>query len=244
MEYALIPTNLLIGDYSDAEILAIVKYQMLFSSLEIEPTNKILNKFLTKKQQNLVKNYVADIKTWVQKDIETVNKKRERNARYYQKQKNTGIEQEKIKTSDKTTDGLPNKLINKINKEIEETKIDYFTNPIIEKVFSIYREHCTNLVNLDKFCRKNVELKKQIGLYLEQTESDLEYFARVCDIANNIKKIGSVNIDLKMILKNHDGFYNGKYQPIEEIDDYTTHDDSDWLIELEKKSKRELGIEG
>lgn len=134
-----------------------------------------------------------------------------------------------------------------IDKDIEidkEIRIDYYSNPIIEQVFSIYKEHCTNLVKLGRFSTRNVELKKQIGLYLEQTESDLEYFARVCDIANKIKKIGSVNIDLKMILKNHDGFYNGKYQPVEEIDDYTTHDDSDWLIELEKKSKKELGIEG
>ena len=141
-----------------------------------------------------------------------------------------------------------NQVVDKdIDKDIEidkDIRIDYYSNPIIEQVFNIYKEHCTNLVNLDRFCKRNVELKKQIGLYLEQTESDLEYFARVCDIANSIKKIGSVNIDLKMILKNHDGFYNGKYQPIEEIDDYTTHDDSDWLIELEKKSKKELGIEG
>lgn len=133
-------------------------------------------------------------------------------------------------------------------KQITETgtgtKIDYYNNPIIGKVFEIYKLHCSKLIPLDRFYTRNIDLKKLVGSYLEQTESDLEYFTRVCDIANNIKKIGSVNIDLKMILKNHDGFYNGKYQPIEEIDDYTTHDDSDWLIELEKKSKKELGIEG
>lgn len=221
MEYAQVPTNLLIGDYSDAEILSIVKYQMLFSLLENEPTNKNLNKFLTKKQQNLVKIYVADIKTWVKKDIEIVNKKRERNARYYQKQKDLENEQEKIKTSDKTTDGHPNKLNNKlINKT--ETKIDYYSNPIIEKVCTIYKTKCTNLVKLDRFYNRNIELKKLIGSYLEQTESDLEYFTRVCEIANRVKQIGSVKVDLKMILKNHDGFYNGKYAAEEEkpVDDW------------------------
>jgi hypothetical protein len=73
------------------------------------------------------------------------------------------------------------------------------------------------LVKLDKFYRRNFELKKQVGLYLEQTESDLEYFTRVCEIANGIKKVGDVNIDLKMILKHHDGFYNGKYKAQEPV---------------------------
>ncbi len=113
MEYAQIPTNLLIGDYSDAEILSIVKYQLLYSSLENIPTSKILNRFLTKKQQNLVKIYVADINSWVQKDIEKVNKKRDRNGRYYQKTKVSEVSQEKIKTSYKPSDSRPNKLINK-----------------------------------------------------------------------------------------------------------------------------------
>ena len=67
------------------------------------------------------------------------------------------------------------------------------------------------MVKLDRFYKRNIELKKLIGSYLEQTDNDLEYFTRVCDIANGIKKIGEVNVDLKPILRNHDGFYNGKY---------------------------------
>lgn len=107
-----------------------------------------------------------------------------------------------------------------IDKELEKdntTKIDYYNNPIINKIFEIYNTHCGNLVKLDKFYRRNVELKKQVGIYLEQTESDLEYFTRVCEIANDIKKVGDVNIDLKMILKHHDGFYNGKYKTQEPV---------------------------
>jgi hypothetical protein len=98
-----------------------------------------------------------------------------------------------------------------------------------------------------KYLESNEEAISNIKniIDLENIDCDFEYqnhYVYTTD-ANNIKKIGSVNIDLKMILKNHDGFYNGKYQPIEDIDDYTTHDDSDWLIEIEKKSKKELGIE-
>ena len=91
-------------------------------------------------------------------------------------------------------------------------KIDYYNNPIIEKVFEIYKSHCGNLVKLDRFYKRNVDLKKLVGSYLEQTENNLEYFTRVCEIANGIKRIGEVNVDLKTILRNHDGFYNGKYE--------------------------------
>ena len=122
-----------------------------------------------------------------------------------------------------------------------ETKIDYYNNPIIYQVFEIYQARCTNLVKLDRFYKRNVDLKKLVGSYLEQTESDLEYFTRVCESANNIKKIGSYNIDLKMILKNHDGLYNGKYEQDEDSDEYN-HDDSDWIKRLEQEDNERLGI--
>lgn len=98
-----------------------------------------------------------------------------------------------------------------VDKDVINAKIDYYNNPIIEKVFEIYKSHCGNLIPLDRFYKRNIDLRKLVGSYLEQTESDLEYFTRVCDIANCIKKIGDTNVDLKTILRNHDGFYNGKY---------------------------------
>lgn len=99
----------------------------------------------------------------------------------------------------------------------ETDKIDIYADTIINNVFEIYKTHCSNLIPLDRFYKRNIDLKKLIGSYLEQTESDLEYFTRVCDIANRIKKIGSVNVDLKMVLKNHDGFFNGKYDSENEL---------------------------
>ena len=91
-------------------------------------------------------------------------------------------------------------------------RIDIYANPNIEKVVNIYKTHCGNLVPINKYYRSNIELKKMIGSYLEQTESNLEYFTRVCDIANRVKKIGDVNVDIKTILRNHESFYNGKYK--------------------------------
>lgn len=90
MEWSKLPTSLITSDYSDAEILAIVKYQLVYSMIENEPNDKILNKFLTKKQKNLVKNYVADIKTCIENDIQSTKNKRNRNRRYYKKTKATG----------------------------------------------------------------------------------------------------------------------------------------------------------
>ena len=125
------------------------------------------------------------------------------------------------------------------DKDIEidiNKKIDYLTNPIINQVFNIYKTHCSNLTGLGKYYNRDVELKKQIGIYLEQTECNLDYFTRVCDIANRIKKIGSCKLDLKMVMNNHNGIYNGKYAEVDEDDDgYSSHDNSDWIRELEKK---------
>ena len=62
---------------------------------------------LTKKQQILVQKYIADIKSYVQKDVDSLNKKRERNARYYRKQRNAEEGQENFKTSYQPSDGRP-----------------------------------------------------------------------------------------------------------------------------------------
>lgn len=121
---------------------------------------------------------------------------------------------------------LPNTIENTIEYTIQDTvkgnidsyadtnikRIDIYANPNIEKVVNIYKTHCGNLVPINKYYRSNIELKKMIGSYLEQTESNLEYFTRVCDIANRVKKIGDVNVDIKTILRNHESFYNGKYK--------------------------------
>lgn len=152
-------------------------------------------------------------------------------------------------TTDDTTNGQQtiqqtdtNKNDNNDNNdknELAAKKIDFLTDPIINEVFDIYRTNCTGLVKLDKFCNRNIELKKLVGTYLEQTGSDLDYFKRVCEIANGIKRIGSVNVDLKVILKNHDGFYNGKYSQDDEPVNNTT---SDFLKMAEVKDRKARGV--
>lgn len=134
MEWSKLPTNLITRDLSDAEILAIIKYQLVFSLTENEPSDKILSKFLTKKQKTLAKNFIAEIKTRVENDIKTTQNKRNRNKSYYNN--NKGLEDLPEKNSDDLKDDcqLPqiredktreDKIIKKeINKEKE--KFDLF----------------------------------------------------------------------------------------------------------------------
>lgn len=112
MQWSKLPTNLITSDLSDAEILAIVKYQLVFSLTEIEPSDKILNKFLTKKQKNIAKNFIADIKTRVENDLKSTQKKRDKNKAYYNNTK--GFED----LSEKNSDGL------KVDCQTTQTRLD------------------------------------------------------------------------------------------------------------------------
>ena len=94
MEWSKIPTNLINGKFEDAEILAIVKFQLLYALYEEMPNEKILSRFLTKKQKNIVKNFVSDIQPNVEKEIKSIQKKRQTDKLYYTENK------EKFKNSD------------------------------------------------------------------------------------------------------------------------------------------------
>jgi hypothetical protein len=147
MEWSKLPTNLITRDLSDAEILAIVKYQLVFSLTEIEPSDKILSKFLTKKQKTLAKNFIAEIKSRVENDIQTTQNKRNRNKTYYNNNKGLGD------LPSKNSDGLkddcqpPQIREDKIREDkniysyIGETKkIDPYLNPYRDKFVEEYKK--------------------------------------------------------------------------------------------------------
>lgn len=85
MEWTKIPTNLINGEFNDKEILAIVKYQLVYALYEEEPNEKILSRFLTKKQKILVKNFIGKVKTNILRDVEAIRARRNRDMRYYKK---------------------------------------------------------------------------------------------------------------------------------------------------------------
>lgn len=136
MEWSKLPTNLITSDLSDAEILAIVKYQLVFSLIENEPSDKILNKFLTKKQKNMAKNFIADIKTRVENDIKSTQNKRKRNKTYYNNTKgfddlqeeNSDVLKDDCQPPQTREDKIRQDKNNKKEKEEIKEKFDEFFN--------------------------------------------------------------------------------------------------------------------
>ena len=105
MERTTISTDLLIQKLTDNELVAIVKYQSLWAMLERQPDDKTALRYMTHKQLIIAKSWADSIEMLVTSDINSVNKKRTRQKKSYDKQK-------VIKNSD-----APNNIkgINRIN---------------------------------------------------------------------------------------------------------------------------------
>lgn len=139
MEWTKIPTNLLTHGYSDIEILSIVKYQLLHAMLEKEPNAREIRLYLTRKQSEIVSEYIADITENVSADISSVSKAKNRQRRYYTKHK--ALRQNQEQNSDVKLDVTDIRIKNK-NKNKEEEKEEIakketaiFTNQQIEQAF-------------------------------------------------------------------------------------------------------------
>lgn len=85
MEWTKIPTDLIASGASDLDILAIVKYQLVWALLERKPDDKNLSRFLTPKQIQRANTVMTAIERQVNSDINSVNKKRNRQKIYYEK---------------------------------------------------------------------------------------------------------------------------------------------------------------
>ena len=136
MQWTKIPTNLLNGKFDDKEILAIVKYQLAIALYEEELSDKILNRFLTKNQQKIVKNYCDDILVNVRNEVQQTNKKRNGDKlRYAKNKEKTEIS---VCENDNETLYVPPEQIRldkiRLDKKkenyIKEKKVDPFINPI------------------------------------------------------------------------------------------------------------------
>lgn len=85
MEWAKIPTDILLSRIPDKEIIAIVKYQLIWASLEREPTKEICLRYMTSKQLQQALNYRSAIERRMNADIKTVESNRNRQKIFYQK---------------------------------------------------------------------------------------------------------------------------------------------------------------
>ena len=100
----------------------------------------------------------------------------------------------------------------KESKEYKERKnIDIFCNQDFEKCFNIYSETCTNLIPLG-FERRNRKVLEELSNFLIEIDYDFLYFSDLCKKANLLEKIVDSRIDFKMLINNHIGIMNGKYE--------------------------------
>lgn len=105
-----------------------------------------------------------------------------------------------------------NKQEYKEYKEIKEKKnIDIFCNKDFQKCFSLYSENCPKLTPL-VFEKRNMGILKELNEFLLEIDYDFSYFLNLCKKANDLEKIIDTKIDFKMMIRNHIGIMNGKYE--------------------------------
>lgn len=121
MEWTKIPTNLL--NFDDKEILALVKYQLVWALAEEEPNQKMLKRYLTKKQLAIACGHNADVSLIVRRDIESVQKKRTKDNLRYKLTHNTNAQ---ISPSE-TVGGSVGGSVGVPLSQIREDKIRYIT---------------------------------------------------------------------------------------------------------------------
>lgn len=144
MEWTKIPTNLL--NFDDKEILALVKYQLVWALAEEEPNQKMLKRYLTKKQLAIACGHNADVSLIVRRDIESVQKKRTKDNLRYKLTHNTNAQ---ISPSE-TVGGSVGGSVGVPLSQIREDKIRYITpiSPLKDdKAFVLQ-----NIANQNKQC--------------------------------------------------------------------------------------------
>lgn len=117
------------------------------------------------------------------------------------------------KDKDKDKDNFFNS--NSSNK----SKIDIYCNQHFEKCFKMYSEICKNLIPLSSE-RRNRKTLQLLADFLDEIEFDFDYFKELCTKANELRMIVTNHIDFRLMLRNHIGITNGKYQKVKTSNDY------------------------
>lgn len=103
MDWTKIPTDLLINRTPDKDILAIVKYQLLWASLEREPTDDVALRYMSATQLRQARGYTLAIQRQVVADITSVNLRRKRQKIYYSQ--NQRLTKQSYGSADGSADG-------------------------------------------------------------------------------------------------------------------------------------------
>ena len=116
MNWTKIPTNLLVDRIPDKELVAIVKYQLLWAELEYQPSDETVLRYLTSNQLKLIKHWLNTIETQVVSDLKSVNKHRTHQKTNYQKKQQVK-EKTDSQTDSQTDSSLTGNRLDKIRKE-------------------------------------------------------------------------------------------------------------------------------
>lgn len=125
MNWTKIPTNLLISRTPDNELVAIVKYQLLWADLEYQPTDDVALRYMSTKQLASVKQYLNDIEAQVVSDIKSTVKHRGGQKTYYKKKQtlkqnnDSQYDNQYDNQCDNRTDGADKIRLDKTRKEKE-----------------------------------------------------------------------------------------------------------------------------
>lgn len=103
MNWTKIPTNLIVEHTPDKDILAIVKYQLLWAALEHRPDDRTALRHMSANQLRIACQYIDSISANISLDINCCNNHRSRQKLYYAKIR--GFEQKTDGHNDGHTDG-------------------------------------------------------------------------------------------------------------------------------------------
>lgn len=125
MQWTKIPTNLLINRLSDQEIVAIVKYQLLWADLEYQPDDKTALRYLSNKQLTIAMQWLNAIDTQVTRDIRSSEMNRNSVKLNYLKNKDKS-ENLSISLNNSLSNSLDEQIRLDKNKEIYKEKFEEF----------------------------------------------------------------------------------------------------------------------
>ena len=141
MEWTKIPTNMLIQRFSDKEILAITKYQLLWAELEEQPDEKTALRYMSRQQLAIALAFVCDIRGNVMRDVSQVQKKRTNEKMKYNKIKQ--LSPILPTESKQTADSLPEQIrldkirednIPPVSKDTVPQRVTRFTKPTLDQI--------------------------------------------------------------------------------------------------------------
>ena len=121
MNWTKIPTNLLVDRIPDKELVAIVKYQLLWAELEYQPSDETVLRYLTPNQLKLINHWLNTIETQVLSDLKSVNKHRTHQKTNYQKKQQVK-EKTDSQTDSQTDSSLTGNRLDNIKKENTKEK--------------------------------------------------------------------------------------------------------------------------